>query len=627
MITTKGNRFIDRHGRTLILRGVNLGGSSKVPCIPNGATWNSKDFFDHRNVSFVGRPFPLEEADEHFSRLRKWGFTFIRFLITWEAVEHAGPGTYDEEYLDYLYAVVSKAGEYGLKLFIDPHQDVWSRFSGGDGAPGWTFEAVGMDITKFKETGAAITHQEHGDPFPRMIWPANYGKLANLTMWTLFFGGDDFTPQTTVDGMPVQQFLQGHYIQAVKQVAIKLKDMSHVIGFDTMNEPSAGLIGIRDLTLQAGLIAIGESPTIFQAMQLGAGFPQEVEIWKLGLTGMKKVGSKILNLQRQSVWLDGYEPIWKQNGIWGVDVEGKPNLLQQDHFWQIGDRTVEFYRDYFRPFVNRFAKEIRKVQNEAIIFVEGVPTEKNIRWTSADVPNIVHAAHWYDILTLLTKNFRSFFSVDMRTRKVLLGPGKVTRAFVEQVADLIEVSERQMNNAPTLIGEVGIPFDMKKKAAYHTGNFSMQITALDATMRALEANLTSFTLWNYTADNTNLRGDQWNDEDLSIFSRDQQVGSGLIDDGGRALEAALRPYACKIPGVPHRMSFDMKRRDFEFEFTHNPQIDAPLEIFVPDFQYPDGFTFDISHEQFHATEAGQYLVVYLEEGSSHVSIRISPKQA
>jgi len=143
-----GPWFKDEAGRTLILRGVNVGGSSKIPRTPNGATYQRNGFFDHRNVSFVGHPFPLDEADEHFARLKAWSFTFLRFLVTWEAIEHEGPGIYDTEYLTYLRAVIEKAHEHGIQVFIDSHQDVWSRFSGGDGAPGWTFEAAGMDITR-----------------------------------------------------------------------------------------------------------------------------------------------------------------------------------------------------------------------------------------------------------------------------------------------------------------------------------------------------------------------------------------------------------------------------------------------------------------------------------------------
>src|SRR5512138_2240499 len=98
----EGSFIKDNAGRTLMLRGVNLGGSSKVPASPNGATYIREGFFDHRGVSFVGRPFPLAEADEHFRRLRAWGLTFLRLVVTWEAIEHAGPGIYDEGYLDYI---------------------------------------------------------------------------------------------------------------------------------------------------------------------------------------------------------------------------------------------------------------------------------------------------------------------------------------------------------------------------------------------------------------------------------------------------------------------------------------------------------------------------------------------
>src|SRR5688500_10311186 len=101
--------FLDSHDRRVLLRGVNLGGSSKIP---------------YAGASFVGRPFPLAEADAHYRRLKHWGVNCLRFLTTWEAIEHAGPGQYDEAYLDYLYAVVKRAGEYGFWVFIDPHQDV-----------------------------------------------------------------------------------------------------------------------------------------------------------------------------------------------------------------------------------------------------------------------------------------------------------------------------------------------------------------------------------------------------------------------------------------------------------------------------------------------------------------------
>jgi hypothetical protein len=40
--------------------------------------------------------------DEHFACLRAWGLTFERLVLPWEAIEHAGPGVYDREFLDYL---------------------------------------------------------------------------------------------------------------------------------------------------------------------------------------------------------------------------------------------------------------------------------------------------------------------------------------------------------------------------------------------------------------------------------------------------------------------------------------------------------------------------------------------
>ncbi|KAG9011346.1 hypothetical protein FRB90_007361, partial [Tulasnella sp. 427] len=86
-IRIHGRHFVDAWGRVCGLRGVNVSGSSKTPVNHDPKTWLQ----DHKTVTFVGRPFPLEDAPEHFARLRRWGLTLIRFMVTWEALEHAGP--------------------------------------------------------------------------------------------------------------------------------------------------------------------------------------------------------------------------------------------------------------------------------------------------------------------------------------------------------------------------------------------------------------------------------------------------------------------------------------------------------------------------------------------------------
>jgi hypothetical protein len=234
-LSIDGHWFIDSLGRKVLLRGINLGGSSKLPARPNGATHLPTDYHDHRVVSFVGRPFPLEEADEHYDRLRRWGFNCLRFVITWEAIEHAGPGIYDTEYLDYLERVIQKAGEYGFYVFIDPHQDMWSRMTGGDGAPGWTLELAGLNIPQLDACEAAITMAARQSQYGRMTWGNNATRLATATMFTLFFAGNRFAPQVKMQGENAQDFLQKHFIQAMVEVAKRLAPLPHVIGYDSLN--------------------------------------------------------------------------------------------------------------------------------------------------------------------------------------------------------------------------------------------------------------------------------------------------------------------------------------------------------------------------------------------------------
>jgi hypothetical protein len=454
-----------------------------------------------------------------------------------------------------------------------------------------------------------------------MIWPTNYSKLGAGTMFTLFFGGNDFAPATKIDGVPVQEYLQSHYINAIKQVAMRLKDLPNVVGYDSLNEPGGGFIGCQDLAaFMPGLLTMGETPTPFQAMLLGAGYSQEVDIYELGFQGFQANGKKVLNPGGAVLWRDGC--IWKKNGVW-TDEDGIPRLLRPDHFAVKDGKPVDVANDYIKPFIKRFIAEIRQIDPDAILFLEGIPGGVHPHWGADDPPQAVNAGHWYDGMTLIMKQFNPEFTVDPATQQFITGKDAVKQSFIDQLARIKQKSADEMGGIPTLIGEFGIPFDLDNKSAYQSGDFSTHTYALDLYYDAMDANLLNCTIWNYTADNTNARGDMWNDEDLSIFSRDQR-DSDDIHSGGRGLDAIVRPYARKIAGEPIRMSFDLPSKVFELEYRHDPNVTALTEIFVPDYQYPNGYIVELSDGTYHMdTNAMNLCVQHTQDRATH-TVRIRP---
>jgi hypothetical protein len=198
------------------------------------------------------------------------------------------------------------------------------------------------------------------------------------------------------------------------------------------------------------------------------------------------------------------------------------------------------------------------------------------------------------VATIGMNRFMSKASFDAYTGKTVIGEGSVRRMFRRQLATIRARSAEIHGGIPTVIGEMGLCYDLDKGAAYELSRtnpdkaWKTHVKALSAYYDAVDANLLHALQWNYTADNTNSRGDQWNDEDFSIFSRDQQEDTGNVNSGGRALAAVVRPYARATAGEPQWMSFDVRKKVFEFEFRHDPQVTVPSEFFIPSYQYPDG---------------------------------------
>ncbi len=632
-------RFVDVHGREMVLRGVNLGGDCKLP-FPDGGTHLPTDFSDHRAVDFVGRPFPLDQADVHLARIARWGFNCLRLLVTWEAIEHEGPGRYDLAYLDYVAAVARRAAAHGFVLFVDMHQDVWSRMTGGDGAPGWTFEALGLDFTRFDAAGAANVMQYRYDPtraearqeeaYPMMSWAGNYRLPANGIVWTAFFAGALLTPDWRIAGENVQHFLQRHYLGAMAALAERLADNPAVIGFDTLNEPSLGWIGQAMSAPQ--LAATREAPvpvragacwTPFAALQAASGMAVALPVLARGANGaMAIVGQDVANPDGVSIWAPGMADPYAAAGAWtgpGDDAR----VLDEDFFRRADGRAIDPDADLLLPFFRRVAETLRAIDPDWLIFAELNPYQLGHgRGFPEGMPDrCVNASHWYDVDILWKKRFDDH-----------AGVAALGERYATEIRGLFDAADPG-RTMPRLIGEFGIPYDLDEGGAYARWAagwrdeeiWAAHVAALTAMYDAIDALGISSTQWNYTASNSNdLRiGDGWNQEDLSIFSPDQLADGG---DGARALKGFARPYVRRAQGRIVSMRFDAASALFEAKIDADPTIDAPSEIVVPQAHFPGNvavmvepparWRFDPESRLLHV-EAGQ-------AGAIVVSVRPAP---
>ena len=402
----------------------------------------------------------------------------------------------------------------------------------------WTLYACGLNPQSFAATEAAIVHNTYPDraKFPKMIWSTNYYRLAAATMFTLFFAGRSFAPKCIINGMNIQDYLQGHFLAAMSHLAQRIHEAGDVendvvFGWESMNEPNRGVIGYPDISVipKEQALKKGTAPTFWQAILLGSGRACEVDTWDIGGMGPYKVGRSLVDPHGEIAWLPadyddsryGYkrdpdwklgECLWAKHGVWDPSSD---QLLRKDYFGKDprNGKTVDydyFTNNWFMDFFRQYRDTIRTHHKNAIILLQGPTLEipPKIKGTVDDDNNLVYAPHFYDGITLMTKKWNRTWNVDvlgvLRGRylhpafAIKIGETAIRNCFKEQLAAMRQEGLDNIGNHPCILTEFGIPYDMDAQHAYKTGDYSSQSAAMDANHFAVEgAHMEGYTLWLY----------------------------------------------------------------------------------------------------------------------------------
>lgn len=179
----------DGTGRFVLLRGVADNALVQYPA-------------DYREAPAVGR----RDVEE----MAALGFDFLRLPVSWSRIMPR-PGRISHAYLDEVARVVRWAGEAGIGVLVDMHQDNYSavtyRSHEADGAPAWAV-------------------LDHGTPCTVEATTTACALAAFASFWS----------DEAVDGKP----LQAWYLEAAAAVARAAgadRRSSPVVGVELMNEP------------------------------------------------------------------------------------------------------------------------------------------------------------------------------------------------------------------------------------------------------------------------------------------------------------------------------------------------------------------------------------------------------
>lgn len=187
----EGRWLVDPQGRRVIVHGVNL-----VYKRPPYAPPASAAGFTSRDADF----------------LRRHGFNGARIGMLWAGVTPDEPGVADPAYFRTWDRVLGMLSKRGIWMMLDGHQDMWHETYGGEGAPDWAVRRPAP---------------YHLLPPVNLPFPQGYWTPEVSTVFDRFWANKD----GLLDGWAA-------YWQ---RVAERYRDQPHLMGYDLMNEPWAGM--------------------------------------------------------------------------------------------------------------------------------------------------------------------------------------------------------------------------------------------------------------------------------------------------------------------------------------------------------------------------------------------------
>ncbi len=663
-IRTDRQYIRDQKQRYLYFHGINVSGSTKFP-------------YEYGNTfTYVGKPFPLEEADHHFQIIRDLGFNAIRLLVMWEGIEPYEKGSYDTEYLDYIEKIVAKAHEHGIYVLMDMHQDLFSRHlfvlfndkiepkepfdkevllppldaSGnpmweamnrvrGDGAPKWVVKLCLPDKNvdspewgrSWRLPAEYVSNPKNTtDMYPFTIWGVDGFLSIDINRcFATFFAGDKLYPNYTIEGQSIKDYLQEAYTNSWCEVAKRVKDYPNIIGYDIMNEPIGFyLIFTIYAVLYEALEANAFRPLTYEQAEglvdaylksmMGYFDPLKAEATYQFIKTYLVQSHHIPTTAEEFAARGFPRPDHATLGRYAPDVNAAIGL------------NIDFNRNYLQPFHERVGQAIQAIDPDAIIWVEqslGLgDTGLMGFWISAmrrpeNVNQVIFAPHFYtDIYPFLGYNQppRSFTVDEIQYRSYKSG-----------IRAAIAPSTFSLGNVPVVMGEFGTYFNFNGIENAIANNYEVSAHILDNYFEDYEDLFLSHMLWCYSPENTKEDGEGWNKEDFSVLGPDRRP---------RAERAYSRPYPRCMSGKPVSLRFYSDYhyydtdpyvpdpvREFEVVFKTR-ETDEPTEIFIPPVQYPDGFYVYISDGYCHYDHQHHLLYFYptVKEPNTLHTLRIRP---